>query len=344
MSDLNLSPTHRSLHEPFRLFLAFLVAFFLPLLASAQGWDVVKLNGQDYVPLDSIRKFYGFTGMKQDGKNIVLESKAVHMELTAGANECTMNGVKFVFSYPVETSANRSFVSRIDLCKLVDPVLRPNYIQGSGNFNTVILDAGHGGNDPGATNAYGTEAAYTFKLASRAKALLEARGFKVVLTRTSDRFYSLQERVNIANRVQGNAIFISLHFNSGGSQARGIETFTLSPVGVTHYGRELNASDFNAKCGNAQDSANIALATAVHGCALRRLGQNTFDRGIKRARFSVLSGVRHPAILFEGGFVSHPYEARLIQNDQYQNALANSIADAVVKYRFAVSRANGVNS
>ena len=67
---------------------------------------------------------------------------------------------------------------------------------------------------------------------------------------------------------------------------------------------------------------------------MRRLGNNTFDRGIKRARWSVLSGVRHPAILFEAGFVSHPYEARLIENDAY-HAVAAGIADAVVKYRFA---------
>ena len=55
-------------------------------------------------------------------------------------------------------------------------------------------------------------------------------------------------------------------------------------------------------------------------------------------KISVLSGVRHPAILLEGGFMSHPHEARLIDNDAYQNALANSILDAVVKYRFAVSK------
>lgn len=70
---------------------------------------------------------------------------------------------------------------------------------------------------------------------------------------------------------------------------------------------------------------------------LRRLGKNTFDRGIKRARFSVLSGVRHPAVLFEGGFLSHPYEARLIANDQYQAAVAGGIVDSIAKYRFAVA-------
>jgi len=132
---------------------------------------------------------------------------------------------------------------------------------------------------------------------------------------------------------------VSIHFNnSDGRAARGIETFTLSPPGVAHYGHDFKAADNITRAGNEHDSENIALATSVHGSILLRLGKNTFDRGIKRARFSVLSGVRHPAILFEGGYVSHPYEARLIENPVYQNALAGGICDAIVKYRFAVSQ------
>jgi N-acetylmuramoyl-L-alanine amidase len=248
-----------------------------------------------------------------------------------------MNGVKFVFSNPVVAIGDKPFISRIDLAKLIDPVLRPSFIPNAANFRTVILDPGHGGKDPGATNSLGTEAASNLKLAARAKTMLEAKGFRVVMTRTSDRYLSLQERVDLANSVRENAVFISIHFNSGGREARGIETFTLSPPGVSHYGRDLIATDSQARTGNEHDSANIALATAVHGCLLRRLQRNTFDRGIKRARFNVLSGVRHPAILLEGGFMTHPYEARLIHNDAYQNALATGITEAILKYRHAIS-------
>jgi N-acetylmuramoyl-L-alanine amidase len=226
----------------------------------------------------------------------------------------------------------------MDLAKLIDPVLRPKFIGNAGDFRTVILDAGHGGKDPGATNPIGTEAAYNLQLATRLKGLLEAKGYKVKLIRDSDRFYSLQERVDIANTVKENAIFVSLHFNSGGRHARGIETFTLSPPGVSHYGANLKASDAVARTGNEHDSANIALATALHGSVLRRLGNNTLDRGIKRARFSVLSGVKHPAVLFEGGFMSHPYEARLIANESYQSALAQGMVEAIGRYRFAVGK------
>ena len=308
------------------------------LHAATNGWDVIKIGGRDYVSVDSIKKFYSFTKLTKNGNDVVLENPKVEMKLKVGGNECLMNNVKFIFSNSVTTSGNQVYVSRTDLAKLIDPVLRPNFIENAGDFRTVIIDAGHGGKDPGATNPLGAEANYNLSLAKRLKSLLEAKGFKVKMIRDSDRYYSLQERVNIANSVTENAIFLSLHFNSGGRSARGIETFTLSPPGVSHYGTGLKASDALTKTGNEHDSANIALATALHGSVLRRLGTNTFDRGIKRARFSVLSGVKHPAVLFEGGFMSHPYEARLIANESFQAAIAAGMVDAIARYRFAVGR------
>jgi N-acetylmuramoyl-L-alanine amidase len=307
--------------------------------SSNNGWDIIEVGGRDYVSVLSLKSFYGFTKLTRTGKNVVLENDKVEIKLAVGGNECLMNNVKFVFSNSVITSGNGVYVSRMDLAKLIDPVLRPNFIRNAGDFRTVILDAGHGGKDPGATNPIGTEANYNVKLAIRLKKMLEAKGFKVKMIRDTDRYYSLQERVNIANSVEENAIFVSLHFNSGDrSSARGIETFTLSPPGVSHYGSSLKASDAQTKTGNEHDSANIALATAIHGSILRRLGTNTLDRGIKRARFSVLSGVKHPAVLFEGGFMSHPYEARLIANESYQAAIAAGMVDAIVRYRFAVGK------
>ncbi|MFK7851853.1 MAG: N-acetylmuramoyl-L-alanine amidase [Akkermansiaceae bacterium] len=319
------------------------LALLLSKTAAAQsskksGWEVIKVGGRDYVSVASMKNFYNFSKMTRTGNNLVLENSKVEMKLKVGGHECLMNNVKFIFSHPVTASGKGVYVSRIDLAKLIDPVLRPNFIKNAGDFRTVILDAGHGGKDPGATNRLGTEAGYNLKLANRLKGLLIAKGFKVIMIRSSDRFYSLQERVRLANRVKENAIFVSLHFNSGGRTARGIETFTLSPPGVSHYGRGVIASDAKARVGNEHDSSNIALATAIHGSVLRRLGTNTLDRGIKRARFSVLSGVKHPAVLFEGGFMSNSREARLIANESYQAAIAAGMVDAIARYRYAVGR------
>lgn len=309
------------------------------------GWETVRHNGQDYVTVRSIKEFYGFTKMHNDGRTITLENEAVRMELSIGGQEVLMNGVKFVFSFSVIPANGRYLVSRIDLSKLVDPVLRPNYIRTATPFRTVILDPGHGGKDGGTVNRYGAEKQYNLILARKLKVILERAGYQVIMTRDADRYLSLTERVQFANRFD-NAIFISLHFNSGGGgRALGIETFTLSPVGVAHYGRGLRAGDFELRTGNTKDSANIALATAVHGTCLYRTGRP--DRGIRRARFSVLTGVKHPAILLEGGFMSNSTEASLIagrsyiKNELYLDVLARSIAEAIAKYRKVTTAPKG---
>jgi N-acetylmuramoyl-L-alanine amidase len=314
------------------------VAAMVPLAFAADvgGWDVAKIDGRDYVSVESMKRFYHFTKLTRSGNTAVLENTKVEMRLKIGGNECLMNGVKFVFSNSIETKGGKIYVSRMDLAKLIDPVLRPNFIRNAGDFRTVILDPGHGGKDPGATNSISTEATYNLKVALRVKAQLKAQGFKVVMTRETNNYLTLQQRVNLANAVKENAVYVSIHFNSGGRGARGIETFTLSPPGVAHYGRGFVPADNLERAGNEHDSANIALATSIHGSILRRLQAHTFDRGIKRARFSVLSGVRHPAILLEGGFMTHPYEARLIDNESYQNTIATGIVEAIAKYRYAV--------
>lgn len=305
---------------------------------AATGWEATKIDGRDYVSVRGIQRFYHFDQVSRSGDSVVLQNAKVQMTLKVGGNECLLNAVKFIFSHPIAASGDQVYVSRVDLLKLIDPVLRPTFIQNAGDFRTVVLDPGHGGKDPGATNPLGSEANYNVKVADLVKTQLESRGFKVVMTRDSNLYLSLQQRVDFANSVKENAIYVSIHFNSGNSAARGIETFTLSPPGIPNYEHDFKEADLATRAGNEHDSANIALATSVHGSILRRLGPNTLDRGIKRARFSVLSGVRHPAILLEGGFMSHPSESRLIANPTYQATIASGLVDAIAKYRFAVGR------
>lgn len=317
----------------------FIVLFSLALAHSAAAqWETVNVRGQQYVTARSIKSFYGFPEFTRSGKSATLRNSAVKMQIRANSQECIMNTVKFILSYPVVEHSGRLLVSRTDLSKLIDPVLRPNYIKGSGNFRTVILDPGHGGKDAGATNQYGTEAAYNLIVARKVRDILKRQGYNVIMTRDSDRYLSLQQRVNFANKYR-NAIFISIHFNAGGRrQARGIETFTLSPVGVAHYGRNVKSSDYRVRNGNYQDSANIALATAIHGRSLERTKSVKIpDRGIKRARYSVLTSVKHPAVLVEGGFMSHPTEARIIHSGSYQYSIAMGIAEGVMRYRAALA-------
>lgn len=332
-------PQMISVPGPIRILLLPVAALLCCAPVSLAGWETVHHNGHDYVTVRSIKEFYKFDTLTTNGRQIVLENDVVQMRLTIGGQEVFMNNVKFVFSFSVIPYEGNYLVSRIDLSKLVDPVLRPTYIRTATPFRTVIIDPGHGGQDGGAVNSLGAEKNYNLIVARKLKALLERSGYQVIMTRDSDRYLSLTERVAFANRFN-NAIFISIHFNSGGrGRALGIETFTLSPVGVAHYGRDLKTSDFQSRAGNTKDSANIALATAVHGTCLLRTGRP--DRGIRRARFSVLTGVKHPAILLEGGFMSNSVEARLIADPRYQDTLARAIAEAIAKYRKVTTAPKG---
>ena len=318
----------------------------LPASAAKVNWEIKEYRNHKYVPLSQVKDFYNLSSMTKSGSYIILKNSDVELKFRAGGQEVLMNNVKFIFSHAV-VSLGSYHISIMDLKKVIDPVLRPFKIKAAKGFDTVIIDPGHGGKDPGAVNSLGTEANYNLKIAKLLQDNLRKRGFKVVMTRSTDVFLTLQERVKLANLYR-DAIFISIHFNSVGSrarsQARGIETFTLSPVGVAHYGRGTKASDNIERMGNAQDSANIALATAVHWSSIQLLARAKLevpDRGIRRARYSVLTGVKHPAILFEGGFMSHPKEKYLINNLTYQRTLAKSMCEAIVFYRKATMQKIG---
>src|SRR5439155_26442435 len=122
------------------------------------------------------------------------------------------------------------------------------------------------------------------------------------------------------------SIYVSLHFNSGGSTATGIETFALTPQGASsEYGaRSVDAYSFN---GNQRDSENIALATAIHASVVHHF--KFVDRGVKRARGYVLNGLERPGVLFEGGFVTNGTDGQLIAADNFRNELARTIGEAI---------------
>ena len=199
------------------------------------------------------------------------------------------------------------------------------------HFDTVIVDPGHGGHDPGTVSRHGNgaEKTHTLSLAKILAKQLRNRGFKVILTRNNDTFLSLQQRVDFANQY-ANAVFISLHFNAGaGGRAQGLETFSLAPKGVAHYGQRLKESDLTEKPGNNNDLANIALATTLHATIVKNTGRR--DRGIRRASYYALSGIRHPCLLFVDGFLAGPEAGALIASSGYQARLAFPIAEAVGK-------------
>ncbi len=310
------------------------------VLPANGGWEIVKIGGRDYVTADSIRNFYnpvyGFTTFRLQGNHFWLGSSKLILKAQIGSQEMLINNIKFILSFPVQSHNGKVLFSRLDLCKLIDPVLYPSHIQNAEYFDTVVIDAGHGGHDAGARGIYGYEKDFALKMAMTVRTALMQRGFKVIMTRTTDTFLTLGGRVAIANQTP-KSIFLSFHFNSGGSAASGIETWALTPQSAAATIPRGGGFNVNGVTGNKQDSANIALATAVHANVISRF--KFVDRGIKRAQWSVLTGCKRPGILFEGGFVTNAKECLLVASDTYRQQVSAAIGDAVVNYRKALETA-----
>jgi N-acetylmuramoyl-L-alanine amidase len=310
------------------------------VLPANGGWEIMKIGGREYVTAESIRNFYnpvyGFTTFRLQGNHFWLGSSKLILKATVGSQEMLINNIKFILSFPVQSYNGKVLFSRLDLCKLIDPVLYPSHIQNAEYFDTVVVDAGHGGHDAGARGIYGYEKDFALKMAMAVRTALMQRGFKVILTRANDTFITLGGRVAIANQTP-KSIFLSFHFNSGGSAATGIETWALTPQSAAATISRGGGYNINGVTGNKQDSANIALATAVHANVISRF--KFVDRGIKRAQWSVLTGCKRPGILFEGGFVTNGAECQLVASETYRQQVSAAIGDAVVNYRKALESA-----
>ena len=310
-----------------------LLIVLITRLASAGDWTVHQIGGRDYLDMDNIADFYGLKEVKRTEKEVTASSGVRSLRATLNSPDFFINNLKFVLSYPAVEHDGKVCISRMDLVKLIEPVMRPSKIKNAEPIDTVVLDAGHGGHDNGAMSQWGAEKTFALDTVLRARALLQAAGYKVVLTRSDDTFIPLDERVRIANKNRG-AIFVSVHFNAGG-YGTGVETYTLAPRGVPSMMADgPSISDFVECAGHVHDAENIALATATHAALVVKT--RMFDRGLKRARFVVIRDLTIPGVLIEGGFQTNPYDAKFIATPIYRQTLAQAVFSAVENYKRAV--------
>ena len=330
--------THRYQRcRAFALLLAAAIVVLPPAPVRADVWNVVRYENRDYLTLRNVADFYRLQLSEGEGRSISLSSPGCTIRGEVGSKELIINGVKFIMSSDLVESGGNVLLSRLDLTKLVEPVLRPNRIRGAAAIRTVVIDPGHGGYDHGATSVYGNEKDFALDVGLRLRDLLQRRGIRVEMTRSNDTFIPLQDRAAFANQFR-DGIFVCIHFNAGSESATGIETYTLAPRFVPSTGDDSPSASYLVPCaGNVEDPENMALATAMHASLLNRLPM--FDRGIKRARFCVLRLTTIPGVLIEGGwlFVSNPSEAARIAQPAYRQAEAEAIALAIQNYQSATN-------
>ena len=301
-----------------------------------EDWQVIHVEDRDYVSFANVAQFYRFPRFTQVSRMVSLGGERRGIRAQAGTSEFYINGVRFFSDFPLVEQGEENLISAMDVSKIVEPVLRPNKIKGAAAIDTVVLDPGHGGDDSGTAGPFGNEKNYALDVALTAREQLLRAGFKVEMTRSTDRGVSLEERVAFANQFP-TAIFISIHFNSAPSGS-GVESYALAPVGVpSNASSEEHAATVETHWypGNERDTANIALAAAMQGAILSKI--SVFDRGVRHARFHVLREIKVPAVLVEAGFLNDRVEGVHIASPQYRQQLGQAIAEAVTTFNRAVN-------
>src|SRR2546421_9706723 len=162
--------------------------FFVSQLTAAVEWQVIKINGRDFLTVDNIAKFYGFPSPAINGKNVELNNGKNEMQFHIDSREMLINGVRNWLSFPVFVHDGKIVVSRIDLAKTLEPQLRPNMIPKLGRVRTVVLDPGHGGFDKGAINGDCLEKDYALYMAPPLPPVLAAQGVSGGMIRANHGF------------------------------------------------------------------------------------------------------------------------------------------------------------
>lgn len=362
------------------------VLFFFTGAASDKSVSIIDINGKSYVLLDEIiSKFsleHSFDPVFQKGR---LYYRSHYMVYKNGYSCSIIDNSLFSHEYPVlrwkggvyipsdlaeellenfynkevkDKNGKLAFAEeeREERQEIKKDKIRPK----KEKIGFIILDAGHGGKDPGAVGKGGLkEKTITLQLSKKVEELLVKRmhNVKIKSTRNSDRFIELAERAEIANRElkkDMNGLFISIHVNASiSSRISGFETYFLSQNPTNEEARKTAALENNVVILENQGSGKkkyedvdyieaLMMTTQIQkeSSLLADSVQKSLDRNIKefksrgvhKADFFVLRGSLMPAVLVEVGFITHPKEIKHLKTDDYQDKLAEGIVDGIADF------------
>jgi len=298
--------------------------------------------GWDYDPLSKI---------------LILKKDSKEYKFLVGSRWAYIDNQVREFSNPVEIRDSVIYAPREVYDEIVPPacafegsdVTGPVYLK---PIRTIVLDAGHGGKDPGAMGRAGLrEKDVVLDVAEKVGRELKNCGVKVLVTRSTDDFIPLPQRSDIANRKEAD-IFVSIHANASRSRrVEGFEVYYLTES-VDDDGRALAAAE-NAPLeldrGNIHTriltlkamlwdlvytenrKESIELANFISKSVSNRLDLKTL--GIRGAPFAVLKGTRMPAVLVEIGYISNREGERKLSSDEYRSSMAQAIAKGIMDFK-----------
>ena len=291
----------------------------------------ITQNKVRYVHLRDVAVNYGLTFAYTKNANkvsgAVIYDKTRKAIFSSSYRDGTVNGVQVYFLYPMLIKNNEPYISEVDFLTCLDPLLRYKTPLKLG-MKTIMVDAGHGGSDPGAINGAHKEKVYTLQIAKRLQTQLEKLGFRVIMTRTGDTYPTLQERAALCKKYKPD-LYISIHCNSSTSKTpAGIETYRAVPVGGTETkGSKVKTEKQSA---NEYDANSSRLAYEIQKGMLAATGGT--DRGTRHQAIYVIGNASCPAVLVEVGYLSNEAEVKKIASPDYQNKIVSGILAGLAGY------------
>lgn len=373
-----------------KILLALLIFFLLSSLAGAvtiRGTEknidakLERVRGTEYVPLISICDAFGLEWQWDGiGRTVILEKNGKEITLKIGCSKIYaeknieylsdpvvisdfgMVLVPLAFAGKLSRLVPDAYVEEIPKAEKPQKKLIPEkeYKEGEYKIRKIVIDAGHGGKDPGALSKTGLkEKNITLDIALRLAEKLRESGVEVVLTRDKDKFIPLAGRAEIANKVKAD-FFISIHANSSvAKHMKGFEVYYLSEAlddnaraletsenealqfeekSVKNHTKDLDATLWDLIL-TENRTESIELAKSI--CRVAPKVLSTPNRGVKCARFYVLKGAKMPAVLIEMGFLSNLKEASRFKKDEYREKIADAICEGILNYKKEYDRTNG---
>ena len=314
------------------LLLALCLAF-CPSPAHAAGF-----NGQSYVPIADWARANGLRcyWLKR-GDEIVATNRTTRLVFEKYSRMAEVNGINVALSFPVAADHGALLIAQMDLNTAIRPLMYPSRFADPKRITTICLDPGHGGKDTGNHTFWHSEKTYTLALALELRSQLQKAGFNVILTRSRDTYVELPDRPALANR-RGADLFVSLHFNAmptGKDDVEGPQTYCITPVGASSTDAQGEGANYGPTTANRVEQRSLLLAYQMEKSLVQSL--RVPDRGVRRARYAVLRDATMPAILIEGGYMTHPVERKKIYDAAYRRQMAQAMVKGILTYQRLVS-------
>lgn len=317
----------------------FLLGMLFPSFAASELF-ALDIKGIDYMPISELARTCGMRYKTiSPRKTQTVYSKYSRMTFSVNDRNMKLNDLTVWLGHPIAESRGMLYISRRDFRKSIAPVLYPQNSGKPPTLFTIVLDAGHGGKDNGTQNTrLGVkEKSVALDIVVRLSTILKSNGYKILLTRKTDKFVELSDRAEYANKSRAN-LFVSVHCNAASSKSvSGVETFAVTPQWMPSTASSRQTKSDNIKVpGNDSDNWSQLLSYYIQRSI--RAATGSPDRGVKRARFAVLKSTKMPATLIEVGFLSNTSECRRLATSSYRQKIADAIASGIMTYHRTLRR------